>query len=159
SLDIAQKPRVVAASKGNFGHVLVVGGTFGSAGGKAGAPAMASMAALRAGAGLVTAAVPAAALPVVASFAPEPMAWPLKANAAGQIAEENLSPKRLAALIDGKTVFAVGPGIGQSAETAKFVMGLLSSTEMPAVIDADALNILASKPARLAKLGRKGKRT
>ncbi len=58
SLELAQKPRGVAANKGNFGHVLVVGGTFGSAGGKAGAPAMTAMAALRVGAGLVTAAIP-----------------------------------------------------------------------------------------------------
>ena len=66
-----------AANKGNFGHVLVVGGTFGSAGGKAGAPAMAALAALRAGAGLVTAAVPAPALSVVSLIAPELMTWPL----------------------------------------------------------------------------------
>ena len=159
SLAVARTPRAVAANKGNFGHVLVVGGTFGTAGGKAGAPTMTAMAALRAGAGLVTAAVPAAALPVVSSFVPELMTWPLKANPAGQITEENLAPKRLAALTEGKTVLAIGPGVGQSAETAKFVAGLLSSTEMPAVIDADALNILAAKPALLAKLSRKGKRT
>ena len=159
SLAIAQKPRAIASNKGNFGHVLVVGGTFGPAGGKAGAPAMTSMAALRSGAGLVTAAVPATALPVVSAFVPELMTWPLKASPAGSIAEENLSAKRLAALTEGKTVLAIGPGIGQSAETAKFVARLLESTEMPAVIDADALNILATKPALLAKLARKGKRT
>ena len=85
SLALAQAPRAAAANKGNFGHVLVVGGTFGSAGGKAGAPAMAALAALRAGAGLVTAAVPAPALPVVAAIAPELMTWPLERDAAGQI--------------------------------------------------------------------------
>jgi NAD(P)H-hydrate epimerase len=159
SLALPQTPRAFGANKGNFGHVLVVGGTFGSAGGKAGAPAMTAMAALRAGAGLVTAAVPAAALPVVASFAPELMTWPLKASAAGHITEENLAPKRLAALTGGKTLLAIGTGIGQSAETAKFIGGLLASAEIPAVIDADALNILATKPALLAKLSRKGKRT
>jgi NAD(P)H-hydrate epimerase len=159
SLALPQTPRAFGANKGNFGHVLVVGGTFGSAGGKAGAPTMTAMAALRAGAGLVTAAVPAAALPVVASFAPELMTWPLKASAAGHITEENLAPKRLAALTGGKTLLAIGTGIGQSAETAKFIGGLLASAEIPAVIDADALNILATKPALLAKLSRKGKRT
>jgi len=159
SLALPQTPRAFGANKGNFGHVLVVGGTFGSAGGKAGAPTMTAMAALRAGAGLVTAAVPAAALPVAASFAPELMTWPLKASAAGHITEENLAPKRLAALTGGKTLLAIGTGIGQSAETAKFIGGLLASAEIPAVIDADALNILATKPALLAKLSRKGKRT
>ena len=92
SLALAQAPRAAAANKGNFGHVLVVGGTFGSAGGKAGAPAMTALAALRAGAGLVTAAVPAPALPVVSSFAPELMTWPLEATEAGQIAAKNLEP-------------------------------------------------------------------
>lgn len=151
--------RAAAANKGNFGHVLVVGGTFGTAGGKAGAPAMAALAALRSGAGLVTAAVPAPALPVVAAIAPELMTWPLEVGAAGQIVEENLAPDRLAALLAGKTVLALGPGFGQSPETVKFAAGLLSSTELPAVIDADALNILAAKPVLLAKLARKGKRT
>jgi NAD(P)H-hydrate epimerase len=154
SLALAQTPRTTAANKGNFGHVLVVGGTFGSAGGKAGAPAMAALAALRAGAGLVTAAVPAPALPVVASFAPELMTWPLKATPSGQIAARNLEPKALATLMAGKTVLAFGPGLGQGAETAKFTTGLLSATKIPAVIDADALNILAGESALLRKLAK-----
>jgi NAD(P)H-hydrate epimerase len=49
--------------------------------------------------------------------------------------------------------------LGQSAETIKFTTGLLSSTTMPAVIDADALNILAAKPVLLEKLARQGERT
>ena len=159
SLDLAQAPRAAAANKGNFGHVLVAGGAFGSAGGKAGAPAMAALAALRAGAGLVTAAVPAPALPVVASLVPELMTWPLDANPAGQISEKNLAPEQIAALLEGKTVLAIGPGLGQAPETVKFTTGLLSSTQIPAVIDADALNILAAKPVLLAKLARKAQRT
>jgi ADP-dependent NAD(P)H-hydrate dehydratase / NAD(P)H-hydrate epimerase len=159
SMQLARSPRTAASNKGNYGHVLVVGGSFGSAGGKAGAPAMTSLAALRSGAGLVTAAVPAPALAVVASFAPELMTWPLAATPAGAVSSRNLAPKSLAALVDGKSVLAVGPGLGQSAETAKFVMGLLAKTEMPAVIDADALNILAGKAAQIAKLSKKGRRT
>ena len=154
SLTLTQAPRATAANKGNFGHVLVVGGTFGSAGGKAGAPAMAALAAMRAGAGLVTVAVPAPALPVVASFAPESMTWLLAATSEGQIAARNLQPKQLAALTAGKTVLAIGPGLGQGAETAKFTTGLLSATKLPAVVDADALNLLAAKPALLAKLAK-----
>jgi ADP-dependent NAD(P)H-hydrate dehydratase / NAD(P)H-hydrate epimerase len=154
SLALAQAPRAAAANKGNFGHVLVVGGTFGSAGGKAGAPAMASLFALRSGAGLVTAAVPAPALAVVASFAPELMTLPLAVTGAGQIAAKNIEKKRLAALMEGKTVLAIGPGLGQGVETAKFLTGLLSATKIPAVIDADALNILAAKPALLKKLAK-----
>ncbi len=156
---LTHAPRAAAANKGSFGHVLVIGGTFGSAGGKAGAPAMAALAAMRAGAGLVTAAVPAPALPVAAAVAPELMTMPLEATADGHIAKENLGADRLSALTAGKTVLAIGPGLGQSPETVKFTTGLLSSTDLPAVIDADALNILAAKPVLLAKLAQKGKRT
>ncbi|MGD0347590.1 MAG: NAD(P)H-hydrate dehydratase [Terracidiphilus sp.] len=154
SLALAQTPRAATANKGNFGHVLVVGGSFGWVGGKAGAPAMTSLAAMRAGAGLVTAAVPAPALPVVASFAPELMTWPLAATEAGQIAANNLDAKQIFALTAGKTVLAIGPGMGQSAETANFTAGLLSATTIPAVIDADALNILASNAEQLATLAK-----
>jgi len=159
SLSLAQAPRKAAANKGNFGHVLVVGGCFGKAGGKAGAPTMAALAAMRSGAGLVTAAVPAPALAVVGSFAPELMTWPLDATPAGAVSSRDLAPARLTALLEGKTVLAMGPGLGQSAETAKFVTGLLEKTQIAAVVDADALNILASKKALLAKLSKKGKRT
>ena len=54
----------------------------------------------------------------------------------------------------GKTVMAIGPGLGQSPDTIKFTTGLLSATKIPAVIDADALNILATKPVLLAKLAK-----
>jgi NAD(P)H-hydrate epimerase len=154
SLALTQAPRAAAANKGNFGHVVVVGGSLGSAGGKSGAPAMASLAALRAGAGLVTAAIPSPALPLVAAVAPELMTLPLTPTPTGQIAAENLVPEFLAVLMSGKTVLAIGPGLGQSADTIKFTTGLLSATKIPTVIDADALNILATKPVLLAKLAR-----
>ncbi len=157
AMEMVQAPRPAGANKGNFGHVLVVGGSVG----RSGAPAMTSLGALRAGAGLVTAAVPAAVLAQVAGVAPELMTFPLKANAAGQIAATNLTAAGLKGLTAGKSVLAIGPGLGQSAETKKFVAGLLSATKIPAVIDADALNILATKPALLAKLSKmaKGGRT
>jgi NAD(P)H-hydrate repair Nnr-like enzyme with NAD(P)H-hydrate dehydratase domain len=53
-----------------------------------------------------------------------------------------------------QTVLAIGPGLGQAPETVKFVTGLLAATKIPAVIDADALNILAAKPVLLAKLAK-----
>jgi hydroxyethylthiazole kinase-like uncharacterized protein yjeF len=145
--ELVQRPRAADANKGRFGHVLVVGGSFGAAGGKSGAPVMASLAALRAGAGLVTAAVPEAALPVVAGYAPELMTWPLKTNAEGQIAGENLEGDGLAALTKGITVTVIGPGMGQSADTVKFLNFFLFGTKMPVVIDADGLNNLGRQLA------------
>jgi len=154
AMELIQTPRAVGANKGNFGHVLVVGGSYSATGVRAGAPAMTALGALRSGAGLVTAAVPAAVLPLVAAVAPELMTWPLAAGRAGGISTKSLAPKALAALMAGKTVLAIGPGLGQSADTVKFVTDLLAATKIPAVIDADALNILAAKPALLRKLAR-----
>src|ERR1019366_7293303 len=71
---IAERPRDVNSNKGMYGHVLVVGGSYGTAG----APAMASVAALRAGAGLVTAAVLRSIVDAVAGVAPELMMAALK---------------------------------------------------------------------------------
>ncbi len=155
---LTRAPRAVTTNKGSFGHVLVVGGTFGPAGGKAGAPAMTSLAALRVGAGLVTAAVPAPALAVVAAVTPELMTWPLHADVEGHIVEKNLEDDRISTLLAGKTVLAIGPGLGQTAETAKFATELLAATDLPAVIDADALNILSGEPMLLPELSRNGKR-
>jgi NAD(P)H-hydrate epimerase len=150
AMEMVQKPRTAGANKGNFGHVLVVGGSVG----RSGAPAMTSLGALRVGAGLVTAAVPAAVLAQVAGVAPELMTFPLKASPSGCISSENIAPETITGLTTGKTVLAMGPGLGQEAETAKFVTGLLSATKIPAVIDADALNILACEPGLLAKLAK-----
>jgi NAD(P)H-hydrate epimerase len=120
----------------------------------------------------VTAAVPAPVLGLVAAIAPELMTFPLAATAAGQIAEGGLAPelegnaesKRaglafvsqtfVETLTAGKTVMAIGPGLGQGRETAKFTTALLWATKMPVVIDADALNILAAKPLLLVKLAK-----
>jgi NAD(P)H-hydrate epimerase len=154
---LVHTPRAADANKGKFGHVLVVGGSFGSAGGKAGAPAMTSLAALRVGAGLVTAAVPAPALAVVSSHAPELMTWPLKTNEAGQASPENLASEHLAAMTKGMTVLAIGPGLGQSDDTARFCIGLLEATDMPVVIDADGLNILANHIQVLDRLTQQGR--
>jgi len=150
AMQLARMPRAAAANKGNFGHVLVVGGSVG----RSGAPSMTSLAALRSGAGLVTAAVPAAVLAQVSAVAPELMTYPLPAGDSGGISDKNLTPSALAELLERKTVLAIGPGLGQAAETVKFVTGLLAATRIPAVIDADALNILAAKPVLLAKLAK-----
>jgi NAD(P)H-hydrate epimerase len=155
AMAMVQAPRKCEANKGNFGHVLVLGGMFGSGGGRSGAPSMTALAALRSGAGLVTAAVPATAAPLVAAIAPELMTWPLAASAEGGVGKENIAPEIFAGLMKGKTVLAIGPGMGQTPETAEFVAALLTVTTIPTVIDADALNILAAQPQLLARLAAK----
>jgi NAD(P)H-hydrate epimerase len=118
---------------------------------------MAALAALRSGAGLVTAAVPQPALALVAAVAPELMTLPLAASQAGRISAENLTTEGLAVLLAGKTVLALGPGLGQGPETVEFTRGLLAATKIPAVIDADALNILAGEPEMLKALSAQAK--
>ncbi|SEG01637.1 NAD(P)H-hydrate epimerase [Bryocella elongata] len=140
---ISEVPRSIDGNKGRFGHVLVVGGALG----KAGAPAMASLAALRAGAGLVTAAVPREILPTVATIAPELMLTPLAMasdfDGAG-LDSSQLLGEPLKAMLMGINVLAVGPGLGQQGETPEFVRTLLERTTLPLVLDADGLNAIAA---------------
>ncbi|MHB8301544.1 MAG: NAD(P)H-hydrate dehydratase [Acidobacteriaceae bacterium] len=136
SKKIIEQPRALDSNKGRFGHVLVIGGSPG----KAGAASMASLAAMRAGAGLVTAAIPQGVASIVAGFAPEMMTLLLEQSAAGGISPANLDPRRLEAMLRGMTVLAIGPGIGRAAETAEFVRELVCNTKLPTVLDADGLN-------------------
>jgi NAD(P)H-hydrate epimerase len=145
SKKLAEAPRPAESNKGRHGHVLVIGGAYG----KAGAPAMTSLAALRTGAGLVTAAVPQPILDAVARITPELMTIPLRAGARGEIHGNNLDAETLQELLDKKTVLAVGPGLGQSPEAETFLLGLLEATSLPVVLDADALNILAKHKEKL----------
>jgi hydroxyethylthiazole kinase-like uncharacterized protein yjeF len=141
-------PRPSDSNKGNFGHVLVVGGSLG----KAGAAAMAGMAALRAGAGLATVATPKSVLATVAGFHPEIMTEPLAETADGTISEPAL--ERIHALAQGKNVLAIGPGISRIAETSSLVRALVSSSELPIVLDADGLNAFEGRTSELNGKGR-----
>ena len=136
SKSITERPRPADSNKGMYGHVLLIGG----ARGKAGAPAMASLAALRAGAGLVTAGIAESILSSVAAVTPELMTVALVETASGEI-----DPSRVDydALLERKTVIAIGPGLGQSPATEAFLLELVERAKVPLVIDADALNILA----------------
>jgi ADP-dependent NAD(P)H-hydrate dehydratase / NAD(P)H-hydrate epimerase len=147
---IAEHPRSPDSNKGRFGHVLVIGG----ARGKSGAPSMSATAALRAGAGLVTAAVAESILPMVAMTTPELMTMPLAEGPHGEISSGNLEAARLDPVLDKKSVIAIGPGLGQEDEAVQFFLGLLERAKVPMVIDADALNALAANPGKLNGRGR-----
>lgn len=127
-------PRASAANKGSFGHVLVLGGSWG----KAGAAAMAGFAALRAGAGLSTVATPQSVLPTVAGFHPELMTESLAETRARSISAAALT--RVSVLAKGKTVLAIGPGVSRHPDTARFVRGAIKKYKLPIVLDADGLN-------------------
>ncbi len=141
SKKIIEAPRALDSNKGRFGHVLVVGGSPG----KAGAPSMSSLAAMRAGAGLVTAAIPRSVGAIVAGLAPEMMTLLLDENASGDISLKSLDTARMEAMLRGISVLAVGPGIGRESETAEFVRQLIQRTKLPVVLDADGLNAFAGR--------------
>jgi NAD(P)H-hydrate epimerase len=107
---------------------------------------MASLAALRAGAGLVTAAVVESILPMVAGAAAELMTIPLREDEEGEIDPAEIDFDEL---LDKKTVLAVGPGLGQKPGAEKLLLHLLAKAQVPIVLDADALNILAKHPEKI----------
>jgi NAD(P)H-hydrate epimerase len=135
-------PRKPDGNKGNYGHALVVAGSVG----KSGAAVMASWAALRVGAGLVTAAVPEPVLPLVAMPNPEVMTEPLPATEAGSISLRALEYERFNGIVKGKSVIGIGPGLTTQAETVQFVRTVIGKyLDTPIVLDADGLNAFAGR--------------
>lgn len=133
------QPRKIDAHKGDFGRVLILAGSVG----KTGAAALAARAALRAGAGLVTVATAQSALPIVASLGMEYMTEPLPETEAGTVSLRALNSGRMETLMEGKTVLAIGPGLGTFPETAEFARTVVNESRIPVVVDADALNAFA----------------
>jgi hydroxyethylthiazole kinase-like uncharacterized protein yjeF len=127
------KPRPRAAHKGDAGHVLIVGGDEGHTG----APRMAAEAALRVGAGLVSIATHSKYAGMFNLMLPEIMCYEVKSAAA------------LKKLFEKMTVIVIGPGMGQTQEAKQFLKCVMAS-ELPLVVDADALNLLAKKPSQRA---------
>jgi ADP-dependent NAD(P)H-hydrate dehydratase / NAD(P)H-hydrate epimerase len=132
--------RPADSNKGLYGHILVIAGSAG----KSGAAVLAGTGALKAGAGLVTIATPDTVQSVVASHQPEYMTEPLPTHADGSIAIENLDDAAFAKIVKGKTVLAVGPGLGQESGTQKFIRALVKEATLPTILDADGLNAFAS---------------
>ena len=150
---ITEAPRGIDGNKGKFGHVLLIGGAFG----KSGAPSMMSLSALRAGAGLVTAAVAKAILPEVARITPELMTTPLEeTKGTGGLSLDALEPEPLRTLLKGIKVVGIGPGLGEQGSTPEFVRSFVERVTLPMVIDADALNAFAGRTdlLRQASAGR-----
>lgn len=119
-------PRHRDTHKGDYGHVLVIGG----AQGKGGAAAMSGLAALKVGAGLVTVATADSERSAVTALAPELMTQALTDDAGD------------------RDVVAIGPGLGRDPELAGLTQRLFAQSALPVVIDADGLNALAGTSFR-----------
>ena len=123
--------------KGDYGHVLVVGGSLNMPG----APCLAAAAALRAGAGLVTAALPKCACLSGSLNYREAMLLRLPDSADSALNSDSLEKL----LGHGATAMVVGPGMGRTEETAELVYQLLPQLKCPVVVDADALYFLKNR--------------
>lgn len=146
-LGVLLPPRERSGHKGSYGHALLVAGSPG----KAGAAILAARGAVRAGAGLVTIAVPEPILPTVDLGSLESMTLGLPASVFGMIAGEAV--QRVLEAAEGKAVLALGPGLGQGAETAAdaaaAIRRMVLEAPLPVVADADALNAFAGRAGEL----------
>lgn len=128
------KRRSKIAHKGDFGHGLLIAGSLG----KMGAAVLAARAAMRAGIGLLSTAVPAVGIPVMQTAVPEAMCLPDTGNTVINLMPDNIS------LYDS---IGIGPGLGQDKLTAAAIDECLRKPiHCPMVWDADALNLLAKHP-------------
>lgn len=132
------KPRSKFAHKGNFGHALLVAGSKGMAG----ASILAARACLRSGTGLVTIHTPFCNTAILQATVPEAMVdCDLEENAFA-----------IAPNTDDYQAIGVGPGLGKAQETEMALLEMLQDCQVPCVIDADALNILANNRHMLTNL-------
>jgi ADP-dependent NAD(P)H-hydrate dehydratase / NAD(P)H-hydrate epimerase len=129
-----EKPDV---HKGSRGHLLVIAGSTG----KTGAAALACLAALRAGAGLVTLGIPRSLNPILESKLTEAMTHPLPETEAGTLSLE--AEEEILRLLQGKNAMVLGPGLSTHEDTVLLVRRLVSRCPVPIVVDADGLNALA----------------
>lgn len=123
------KKRGKFSHKGNFGHALLIAGSYG----KMGAAVLASRACLRAGVGLLTSHVPQSGYEIIQNSVPEAMT---SIDSSAEIFTVYPSSDQFSAI-------GIGPGLGKNPETQQALKKLLQSEIQKLIIDADGLNILA----------------
>lgn len=128
-LDGLISPRLKNSHKGDYGHVLMIGG----GPGMPGAPYLAAQAALRCGAGMVTVATTPAQAGHLMAFLPEALVYGVK------------DVDALLPLLDKATVCVIGPGLGED-QWAQSLFDAVVAAQLPLVIDASALRMLARHP-------------
>ena len=133
------KPRDPFANKGNFGHALLLAGSYG----KMGAAVLAAKACLSAGVGLLTSYFPSCGYEIMQSSVPEAMA--MVDDNEFHLTVTPLNP-------DMYQAAGLGPGIGTDDETAQMVKNFIKDFHHPLVLDADAINIISKSPELLSSL-------
>ncbi|HMK25240.1 MAG TPA: NAD(P)H-hydrate dehydratase [Chitinophagaceae bacterium] len=126
------KPRNRFAHKGNFGHALLIAGSYG----KIGAAVLSSKACLRSGVGLLSCHIPKCGYDILQSTVPEAMVMTDINSSFNTKVEEDM---------ENYEAIGIGPGIGTASETKKLLKNLLDAYHRPVVLDADALNIISAE--------------
>ncbi len=133
------KPRNRFAHKGNFGHALVIAGSYG----KIGAAILCTRACLRSGAGLTTCHIPKCGYEIMQASVPEAMVMTdFNSSFVTKIEED----------VQKFDCISIGPGIRTATETKKLLREIFDSYKKPVVLDADALNIISSDKKLLKKI-------
>lgn len=138
-------PRKFNSHKGTYGHLAVLAGSPG----KTGAAVLCANAAARSGVGLVTLGVAKGIHKRIESRVAEAMTAPLEDNGSNFLTRTSLDD--IIALASGKQAIAIGPGIGTHKDTARLVKLVIQQSDIPMVLDADALNCIADEPDILKK--------
>lgn len=124
--DIGLPVRKRDTHKSNYGKILIFGGSVGYTG----AVSMCARAAIRSGAGLVSVGVPKEIYPIIAEKMDEPMPFPM---------DLPLRYESVAHKLAASTVCVIGPGLGRSDDALRFARDVLQHSEIPTLVDADAL--------------------
>jgi ADP-dependent NAD(P)H-hydrate dehydratase / NAD(P)H-hydrate epimerase len=138
--------RPASSDKRSQGHLFIVGGS----GSYPGAVLMATLSALRSGAGLVTAFVPKSLVPAFASRAPEAIWVGMPETPDGGLARSGF--ELIEGAIGRASALAIGPGLGRNPETLSLALEVVRSSKVPLVVDADALQpdiVRSGKAARI----------
>jgi ADP-dependent NAD(P)H-hydrate dehydratase / NAD(P)H-hydrate epimerase len=133
------KQRDPFANKGNFGHALILAGSYG----KMGAAVLAARACLSAGTGLLTMHLPSCGYEIMQTSVPEAMV---------SIGDGQFQLAGFPGNLDVFQASGIGPGIGTGDETSRMLKHFLKAFHKPLVLDADALNIISMSPEHLSML-------
>jgi NAD(P)H-hydrate epimerase len=134
------------SNKGDYGRVLIITGSAGMTG----SGCLASISALRTGAGLVYTAVPESLAGIYASKLTEPIIIPLEDDETGRLSFS--CADRIASLLESMDAVAIGPGLTVSEDIRRIVGMLIEKCNVPLIMDADALNAISGDPSVLKKL-------
>ena len=134
-----------SSHKGNYGHLLIMGG----AEGYSGAITLAALAAVRSGAGLVTVVVPERLVPVVAINVPEAMVHGAPETESGSL--DSICWQKWGKKLGEFSAILAGPGMTRHSATRRLVKMILRDSKSPVVLDADALNVFEGEASKLSE--------